>query len=400
MRPLVILLVLVAGLVGFLLGYSLRDPDVGSAETSAPGEADAVRAEISELRDSCEDLERRLEEATVRYREAEAALAGPLLPPEGAEERREAAPPPVATDREDTGAFFMMEYEGALRRVDWETVGTNLSEIVDLLRDGAPRLLRREPLPPDVGTRIQRLNSPVLAAAIKVRDFLPGTGVNGKFSSAPFMLNAIASTLAAAGKPLTEHQSRRLLEIGRDLLSRDERRRSEYGPDTYALAQLVDDMELKGGFFESVYEVLDSSQASVLHSEPARDRVRLDLFSSAIALSGRVEVLTFADEADLVQRLGSRVVRSLGCSKDQLPQAGQTIRRWAAGIPRELLNRTWNALDERGMVHADRAVAWAGQLLELLRALSTDLAFEGRQARTARGVGNVLVGLMRGRGTE
>ncbi|MCU0724341.1 MAG: hypothetical protein MUE73_00910 [Planctomycetes bacterium] len=416
-RNVLLLAIPVIGVLAFLAGSQLGAPVSGSRPAEAPEREAELRAEVARLTESEHLLSGKLAEATTRYREAEAALSGTLPPVEdaasgewrsgrGAAAGAGGGAPDgsggAGASREGPEAsrpvLFADDYEGALRKVDWATVGGNLHRMLRILDDGAPRILRGEGLPEDAGTAIQKLNSPVLAAAIQIRDYLPGRAVGDKFTSAPFALNAVAATLAAAGLPLDAAQEDRFLALGRDYLARDVRRQESYGPETFELERLLDDLALKQDFYASAFSSLTAAQAATLRPEPTRDRVRLDLFSPAMALSQRIETLTFADEDDLLRRMGSRIASGVGLTQPQYAPAAATLKDWAAAIPRDLLDAGWDTLDARGMVTVDRASAWGRQLLALLRSMVADLSLADPQAAKARTIGNIVVGLRTGRG--
>ena len=289
--------------------------------------------------------------------------------------------------------FFTSEFEGVAGQVDWTTVGGNLREMVGTLVEGMPAILRGQPLPEGLSARIRQLNSPVLAATILVRDQFPGKGVVGTFTSAPFVVNAVAAALESAGMPLDDSQSAKILALARDNMAEDTRRLAGYGEAPWALAQLLDEVELKDRFFGDLFAVLTPAQTAVLRPESTRDRVRLDIFSSGLLFAGRLDVLPFKDEADLANRVWERAAKGLGCTPDQKAAIEGTFHRWTAGLPRSLLFDRVDLLDSKGLVTSARAAAWARQFLALFQTLAEEPTFVPKQRDAIRGIANVIVPL-------
>jgi hypothetical protein len=217
--------------------------------------------------------------------------------------------------------------------------------------------------------------------------------VNGKFTSAPFMVNAIAAALEAADLPLDDRQAGKIDAIARDTMAKDERRLAGYGDGTFALQRILDEAELKGAFFRDVFAVLSEAQATALSPASVRNRVRLDLFSSAMVFGPHIDAFTFRDEEELATRLRDRVAKSLKFTDDQRTALDPVVRRWAAACPRDLLFMTWGVLDERGMVTAARAEAWGREFLKLFTTLAGEPGLSAPQRAAFRGVGNILVPL-------
>lgn len=387
-----LVLAVVAAATGFLAGATFS-PGGDEAAATAPAAANAALAEVAALRAENRRLERAVAEAETRAREAEDSLLAGLASAPGAEAGAAATGADATAAGAGAPRFFGREFDGALSHVDWNLVGDSLHGLVRTLDRGRPFLERKEKIPPEIVSTIQRFQSPLLAAAIQVRDALPGGGVNGKFTSGPFAANAIASALAAAGLPLDDAQAERVAASARDLLARDAARLAGYGDDAYALEQFLDEVALKGRFYDEVFAVLTPEQAAALSPAEVRDRVRLDLFSPALLFGGRLETIPVKDETEVLSKVGGRVAKAIALTKEQVPAVEGIFRDWAAAIPRDLLYEEWNALDAQGMVTAPRATAWGRQLLALYRALAASESLTPQQRRTLHAVSNVLVPL-------
>lgn len=393
-RGTAILAIVAALAAGVGLGYSLagkgggaRGP-AGEVEGSSDGEVATLRAERDELR----------RELAAAKEKADAAAAQPDRPASrdgdeagAATEGEEASgeePPARAGSR-----FFGDEYGGALRDLDWKAIGENMSGMAGLIRELTPALRKGEAPSPELVGRAQQLNGPLVTAALKLPEDVPGTGPNGRFSNPAFMANAIAAALEAAGRPLTDSQARRLEDLSREYLGLDSRRRSGYDDSTLELVKLVEEAELKERWFHDVFAMLEPAQVEALGPPEARGRVRIDVFSSSLVFVGRVGIFTFTDRDDLVEKVLGRIGSSLGFDDAKRRAARSVVDTWVGGLPADLVGQEWNTLDVQGMVTAARAIAWGKQGVELLKKLRAGLALDEEQAEGLRDAGGVWIPL-------
>jgi hypothetical protein len=289
--------------------------------------------------------------------------------------------------------FFASEYDGVLAKVDWKTVGTNMREMLDLIRGLAPLLEKGEKPPAKTAGRIQELNGALVSAALAIGDKLPGTGVNGKFTSPAFTANALAAVLAAAGKPLTGEQESRIETLSRTYLANESRRLSGYDDRTWELEKILDEAESRDRYMRDVFAVLTAEQATLVSPPEVRGRVALDLFSPALIYLGRVGLKTYAKPEELATTVLNQLTSRLTLTDAQRSAAQPLAKAWVEGLPRELTGMEWNALDVQGCVTAGRVGAWGRQWLGLLHTLSDRLGLDEGQLATLRSVGQVMVGL-------
>jgi hypothetical protein len=384
MRPAAALALAVVTLViGVVVGTFIspgRDPDAGPPPDSVQAENQRLQEEVARLQTTLGE-----ERKAVKAGQAPAASA------ESAPDAPDAASGSSETETEEVEKsgprFFGDRFQGVLRKIDWDTVGSNLGEMVELITELMPSLRRGETPPAKTIGRISQLNGGLLAAALQLQEDLPGTGVNGKFTDPAFMVNAMAATLEATEAPLSADQQKALEEVARTWMAADERRRQGYDENTYGLRQLYEEAELKGKFFEDAFARLTPGQVELLSPEDTRGRVRVDLFSSGLLYAALARPTPFTTDDELVEACLQGATGLFRFSAEERESARQVISVWASAVPRDLVDRETNALDLQGLVHVDRVNAWARHSLDLVKSLESELELDedrrnrGRQAR-------------------
>ncbi len=388
----------------FLAGAALGLA-VGLTSTSSPRGTDASDRPPEKVRDECRRLESELRaERTARSRaEAraekaektasslerkiaalESGIAASTAPP--GPEKGEAAPRAGAR-------FFASAWDGVLADVDWKALGTNMSRMAPLIDRVIGALGKGEPAPTEAVIEIQKLNQPLVLAALKASRKVPGTGVNGSFSHPAFMANAMAAALEAAGLPLDEGQAKNLEAIGERYLKLDEERLRAYDDRVFELQKLIEEVDLRDRFLREAFALLSPAQEAALRTEQTRDRVRADIFSAALVYVGRIRFLTYSDPADLARKVLANVRGEILLDDAEREKAKGLVGDWAAEIPSDLLSWRPDLLDRQGLVRLGIAHAWAKQTLGLARSLADGLALEGERRARARKIAGVIFGM-------
>jgi len=336
-----------------------------------------INAEYVKLRAENEVLEKKI-----------AALEE--LYPDGTAVAADGGPVP-ATD--DAGRFFTERYNGVMKKVDWKTVGSSLGSMSKLISEIVPAIAEGEAPDMQKVAEIQKLNGHLIQAAVTAGTELPGTGINGAFSNPAFMLNAMASTLAAVKLPLTKAQEDRLETMTKDWIAADEKRMKAYDDKTWTIVKLYEEAEIKDGFFRDAFSVMTPEQNQALTTDLSRGRVRLDLFSSSLIYVQRVRAVPFDETKELVEFFVERGLRDLKFTDEEEVSAAEVVATWLSEIPSDLVFRESNSLDLQGMVETDRVTAWAKRQVEMVKRLSEALTFDEERARFAQAVGGVVVPL-------
>ena len=399
MKPgivIVIGIVAVVGAVALLVGF-LIGGDTGSNGPMTPAEQKiaSLEEELAREKSAKERVEAALESRLAEGTAAAARLPGSTAPDAHGQTPADptaAAPAPV----EGAGArvrFFAHAYGGALAKVDWKMVGANLAEMNPLIVEIVHSIRAGErPEGATIG-RIQQLNGPLLAAALMLPDDVPGVGVNGKFSDPGFMVNAMASCLAAAKLPLTTQQEADLVAVAEKWMTHDARRRERYDETTYALEKIFEEAELKDGYFAEALGLLTAEQRGVVDPEETHDRVQLALFSSSLIYAGRVEVFLCPSTEDLKAKYLRRTEQIFDLSDSDRELARPIVESWVDSIPAAVFEAEADALDRSGLVQATRVTTWAKLVHDLVRQVVDRLPLDETRRETARSIGGVYLPL-------
>jgi len=390
-----VLMTVVALAVGLAAGATfLADGDgAGRAGDAAngPDRTEELETTIARLREELAAKER------VEAEPPETPLAPP--PPESPSEGPapdEIAGEEKASDDPETGSgprYYAEEYGGILKEVDWTEVGGNMRKMVPIIRDVATSIRAGETPDMDKVGEIQRLNGPLVQAALKVREALPGLGVNGKFSSPPFMLNAIHAALEAAGRPLDEDQAKRLVAIADRHRDLDEKRIRGYDERTWTLVRLVEEAEQKARFFDDVFATLTAEQALALSPPETRDRIRLDIFSEGLIYVTTPRPLPFGETSEVVEEMVRGCNSTFRLREDQKAVARETIEEWVRSLPDGLLFAENDPRDFEGILDAGRVTDWIRRTIPFLRSLADRAGFDTEQVKRVRNLGYVVVPL-------
>ncbi|MEN8150767.1 MAG: hypothetical protein ABFS86_13165 [Planctomycetota bacterium] len=393
-----VIIAIVTAFLGLAVGTMINR---SGPETTAPGEADGERSEaeieIEQLRERNRILQAeneaiaresdRVEKDIEEYRERIAELL------ERRAERAAAGESAPGTVPDASGRFFMDRYNGAMKKVDWKSVGSSMGEMSQLIAAIVPSLSRGEaPDMTKVG-KIQKLNNNLIAAAALVQQDMPGAGINGAFSNPAFMVNAMSSTLTAVDKPLTDRQRKLIETIAADWIVADEKRRKAYDETTWTVRKLYEEAELKDGFFHDAFAVMTPEQVEALSPEPSRARVRLDLFSSSLIYVQRVRHVPFTETSEVIDFFVNQGLAGFRMNDEEKVRAKDMVTAWLDEVPTNLLFRETNALDLEGMVHSDRVTAWAKLEADMVKRLSETIEFDEKRTNLARMVGGVAVPL-------
>jgi RNA polymerase sigma factor (sigma-70 family) len=340
-------------------------------------EAKALQAERDEARARAEKAE---QDAAAARREIEELKAATATAKAGAE----TAPPKPGGPR-----FALGEYEAVLKDLDWDRIGTNMKAMVPLLEDLAARAAKKEPMDGAALGKIQQLNGPLVEAAFKIGDRIPGMGLNAKFTHPVFASNAIAAALASASLPLTERQAEALAKIAQEFTDRDRARIAGYDDRSWMLQKVLDEADLRDAFFDAAFAVLAPEQRAALKPEATKGLVGLDLFSAGLVWQQHLAPVTAPDKAGVLAVLRTQVATQLGIPEDKREGLTPLLAEWVEAVPAAWLE------GEMGMmgigIKAEEIEALARVQLSILRRIADNPAFGDAAAGKARRIGAVLM---------
>ncbi len=273
-------------------------------------------------------------------------------------------------------------YDEILAGVDWVEFAKNVSKMPALLKQlGADRVAGVPPSPQSRGD-LQKWNGPVLTTALQLHAAeLPGSQVNGCLTQPMFVANSIAAALEALELPLTPPQSESLGKLADTMSRRDERERTRWNDATLAVSKLLQEAEVRDDLFSAARRILTPAQTAALSPESVRDRVGLDLYSSALIWVGKSWGFGIATPADVPAKLAEMFEQYLGFDEDALAQAAPIFADYAERLPRALVARELDDLEQSGTPTGATCRASAEWFEELLKelVLRVDLSEEGVQ---------------------
>jgi len=390
----------VAGALGAAAGYWLSGnegkpvappthPDAGkkAAEERARW-ADARSKEMEALREELAAATKKADVAETALTEARNSLE--ILKASAAK----APADPAAPAREKPAAptrFLFAGYEEVLKEVDWDTIGTNMSAMLPLMAELGKSAREGGELNPESLGKIQQHNGPLLSAALKFRDRLPGSSVNSKFTHPVFMANAMAATLESAGIPLSATQAQSLEALGARYAARDASRERGYGDDTFTLEKIIDEAELRDGFFREAFALMTSQQSDTLSPPATRGVLGLDLYSSGLLWAQQVGPIKAADGESLRTQFESRIMTQIGIPAERRVDLQPLLEEWVDGVPSDWLEGDQVSFFGQNLMQASYVLGCAKNQLELQKRMMSALGLDDDGVKKLRGVPGVAV---------
>ena len=406
-----VILAVTTCLVGFGAGLVVGSPgrDAGPAEgdeqIATNGGTDVPLGDEYQL---LANARRALAEERARREEAEAKLAALETPGTRDASRDESSTPAAgeaATEAEATRAkgarYVYPGLEKAITNFDWRAAGDAAVKLLPHIEDLVEALAAGKEPPASVG-RIQRYNGVLLEMALQAkRDGMPGTGINGAFSHPVTMVNLVHAALEADGLPLDEDQQEKLGTIGDRYLQDDRRRLAGYGEETLLLEKIIGENALKDRFWAEVDALLTEAQRNVLHPEPLRGRLGVDVFSSGVLWNPLAQPVWFEGREDLATSMAAALAKHFALGADAHPMLQDLSTHWAQGFSNEYLRAADDPLARASMklsggltagwLETDQARIAARHQLALFRALLQQLPADSPAVAKIRGAHRVAI---------
>lgn len=284
-------------------------------------------------------------------------------------------------------AFSFPDYDEALSKVDWKSVGTTTRQMLPVLEGLRKSSMNGGKLDLAAAGRTQQLNGALIHEASKINEALPGTGVNGAYTHPSFMANAIAATLEDAGKPLTDTQSEALGKLGRDFSDREKLRAQGYDEHALGLQKVLDEAALKDQFFEGASAILTPEQRDLLWPAATRGLVGWDLFSSGLLLAQLIRPLVVKDRDAFAADVGKQLAAVAKAGPDRKEAVHAAAAAWAAELPEAWFEKDTETLSGMQPIMAVAFVEELGKReVPLLQKVAGDLGLPEESAKAVRGL--------------
>ena len=334
--------------------------DARNAQRDAEGRAATAESVVGRLNDAVNDLQTRLAQAIEGDGAADPADGTGDDAPAWKAVLAEWSPIASKNADEAVGA--------ALDAMDWAALAENMAAMAPVLPRIAEATAAGEPLPPDVRLTIVRHNQPLQLMALRAdKDGVPGTGPNGSFTHPAITVNAMAAALEVAGLPLDARQKERFGTIGDRFVEQDRTRLGGYTDETLQLTRLIGETRLKQELVDQLREELTPEQREALSPAASRDRLGLDLFGAGLTWSGRVQGIQHTSLDDLVERVTGSIAG--GLQPAYRDAVLDEVRAWAEGLPRELVERSADAWEQKGWADVRIVMETAEHVETLVKSL-------------------------------
>ena len=208
-----------------------------------------------------------------------------------------------------------------------------------------------------------------------------------------YAVNLIAVTLERARLPLTEQQSRRLVDLAKERGPRYDKAVTESetpDPAAWTLERLAEPAKELDSFFGEVNATLTAAQSAALVPDVLRNRARADLFSAANAWGRLAEPIMFAKLEDLPQAITDGIASRFGIP-DRRAEILPIVQEWLTTFAPD----TPDSLDRRGFVRSQFVSRAVPRMVDLLKRLVDGLQFSEELATAAREFQRAYVPLQR-----
>lgn len=399
--PALVVTAAVALAAGVLAGRSVLAP------TAAPLEAELARVEgrVGELERAVAETTKERDALKVELAAAKAgALAASPTPPRPAPAPTPApaTPPPAdgparpdASPKVAAAPVRVEGFEEVVDGIDWAAAGRSASGLAPLLPPFFEEWAKSGKIPSQSVGRIQLLNAGLVEAAITAAGRLKVDvmSANSAYTHPSFLVNLVASALAAAGQPLTPAQLEAVTALGKQHAAEEARRAAGYREDAWELQKLLDETALKRRFMDAVLGTLTDEQRRAIVPDAARDRMQADLFSAALIWARYAQVLPVDSREELVTKLEGSVCDLLGWGAEKRPLVHDAVAAAVASMPPAYLDEPADELCFVGMVPLARVVDAAERQLALLQRVAEAQRFDEKMMAAVRQVTLVAVPL-------
>ena len=272
---------------------------------------------------------------------------------------------------------------------NWPELSGAMSEIIKSLNEiMAARKEGREPSP-EVMKNIQKHNQKLIDYYVKVLRKLPThMSANGEFVHPINTANIIAAALQAAGKPLSEAQVKQVVALGEEYESSWDKLQSGYDAGTLKLEKVVDELELKQKFYDSMVALLQPDQREVVIDPATHDYMQLDMYSPSLSLVQNLAPVYRPTLEEVRTTLIDEVSKEMGLNKDLVSAQGYVLDTWLTDCGSMLDPRTEA---EVGMLKTQECIKYGRVQIKAFKALIEALRPDEKQLGLMRDFADIAI---------
>ncbi len=316
-------LAVVAGVITWQSLTRSEAAATGDVVTMSAGGAPpaALVAENAELRRRVDELERQNRELSLD-RERQPVSDQASTPATTVE----APPAPAASSM----AFSDPRFADALAKIDWATMGAVTHEMTPVLAELVEAMTKEDAeLPVDLAIKVQQLNSKLLeqVPALLAAE-VPGFGANGSYTHPLVVANTLASTLQAAGQPMTSTQHQRLAGLV-NAFSAEAQSIADSAHEV-ALDQLLAETEMKDRFFTEMGVALTPEQTKTIHPGGPSGYDGASLCDTGVTMRAHMQPIEAKNPADFAGSVTRTLSQELGLDEATEQKVRDIITRGTA----------------------------------------------------------------------
>ncbi len=345
----------------------------------------ALRAENQRLKDA-------LAAATVENQTLHASTVqrDPVVLQKPPEPEPVEAPKPNEPAVAVAATFDDAKYADLLAKLDWKTMGTVTAEMGPMLAELVAAMQKEgAELPMDLLLKIQKLNMKLIdQVPALLESGLPGFGPNGSYTHPLVVGNTLASTLDAAGQPLTAAQKQSIGGLVRAFAA--ESQAIAEASREYDLEQLLAETEMKDRFFREMGGVLQPEQSGVIFPPGAGTHDGSSLFSSGLVTQIHGQPVAAKDAADFARVASSKLAEQLGLDEAGANQVRAVLAR-GVSAPELWQTRGDGAENNLHMMRSGRTHAALRAQIAWMKQIQQTVALTPEQQQKLAKMKNVLV---------
>jgi len=380
----------VAVVAGVVTWHNLaRSETAAAGETlrmHAPSDGEGTLiAENAELKRQLERLQRENEALKVQpSRESAAATVvadAPKVEPDA---------PPVA---QVAMMFTDDRFAPALAGVDWQGMGVATKDMAPKLVELLEAIQKGEDTT-ELRIKIQEINGKLVAQVpALLKAGLPGYGPNGSYTHPLVAANVLASTLAAAGRPLDDAQRAKIDGLVRAFSA--ESQSIADTPGEFEIERLVAEVEMKDRFFREMGSHLAPEQNDTMNPAGSLDRDGTNLFSTGLLTNAYAEPIPAKSPADFARLASNRLGEDLGLDESAAAKVRAIVERVTAAAPEMWSDPADGAETNYRLMKRGRAQAALKRQIEIMREIQRTVPMTPEQLKKFRASKGVLVPLPR-----
>lgn len=364
--------------------YTGEDIDKARQAADMAARTDERRKMLDEQNEDLKAARAKLEEREKKVGELEKKVSD--LQAQVEEAKKGSAAPPAKKAPISWGKAGEVKEVG---EANWPELSAAMGEIIKSLGEIlAARKEGKEPSPESM-KNIQKHNQKLIDYYVKVLRKLPThMSANGEFVHPINTANMIAAALQAAGKPLSEAQTKQVVTLGEEYEAGWDKLQAGYDASTLKLEKVVDELELKQKFYDGMIALLQPDQREVVIDPATHDYMQLDMYSPSLALVQNLAPVYKPTLEEVRTTLIDEFSKEMGINKDLVAAQGFIMDTWFSDCGPLLDPRTEA---EIGMLKTQECIKYGRAQIKAFKALIEALRPDEKQLGLMRDFADIAI---------